>query len=459
MNIILQNYYNLINKLIKEYFSNTIEKVFSNFNSYSIDNYINLISSLDDTMNSFMCNSLKYILEEIDRCYCNSLERKRKYHIKYKTKRTILTVFGEITYNRTFFKSKLNNSCFCYVDRFLGLKKYDYFDPYIKSEILDYVSENNYSKTANHINALIGNRININGKVSFISRQTVRNIILNSPLSKPKIKQLKSVEDIYIIADEKWIPTQNNKKKKVMQKSIVIFDGFSKLGKRKKLNHKMTFSGRNEQFIYDAIDYIEEAYDMSKIKHIYMLGDGATWIRNLKYYFNYNTKITIIQGLDKFHFKQCLWRIMPDKDVYNALNEYVIMNNVDDFNRLTDEISDIYPSRKDKINEYKIYINNNWNNILNLYKYDLSCPMESQISHTFAEYFTSRPKAYNKNTIDKLIKLRLLKKNNYNIKKLYLNNLNCKEELDLNKKVIDYSILERKETYTIYSKKALFKAS
>lgn len=452
MNIILQNYNNLINNLIKNYFSNKIEKVISNFNNYSINNYINLLSSLDNDMNSFICNYLKYIFEEIDRCYCNSLERKRKYHIKYKTNRTILTIFGELTYYRTFFKSKLNGSCFCYVDRLLGLKKYDYFDPYIKAEILDYVSENNYSKTANHINSLIGNRIIIDNKTSYISRQTVRNIILNSPLSKPKIKHLKPVEFLYIIADEKWIPTQNNNKKKVMQKSIVIFDGFTKFGKRKKLKNKITFSGRNDDFIYEAIDYIEEAYDTSHIKCLFMLGDGASWIKNLKYYFNYNKNITIVQGLDKFHFKQCIWRIFPEKDIYNTLSKYVISNNIDDFNRLTNEISDLYPDRKEKIDEYKIYIKNNWNNILNLYKYNLSCPMESQISHTFAEYFTSRPKAYNKNMINKLIKLRLLKKNNHNIKYLYLNNLNSKCEIDLNKKNMDYSVFDKKDTYEILIK-------
>lgn len=449
MNIILQNYNNLINNLIKEYFSIKIEKVIKNFNAYSINNYIDLLSSLDTSMNDFICTSLKYILEEIDRCYCHSLERKRKYHIKYKTKRTILTIFGEITYYRYFYKSKLNGSCFCYVDRFLGLKKYDYFDPYIKAEVLDFVSENNYSKTANHINSLIANRINTSDKTSFMSRQTVRNIILNSLFSKPKIKHLKSVESLYIIADEKWIPTQNNNRKKVMQKSIVIFDGFIKHGKRKKLNNKMTFSGRSESFVYEAIDYIEKAYDTSKIKYIFMLGDGASWIKNLKYYFNYNPNTIIIQGLDKFHFKQCLWKILPDKDVYNTLNEYIISNNFEDFDRLTDEISDLYPTRKDKIDEYKSYIYNNWNNILNLYKYDLSCPMESQISHTFAEYFTSRPKAYNKNTINKLIKLRLLKKNNYNIKYLYLNNINSNEEIDLNKNTIDFSIFDTKEYFEI----------
>ena len=452
MNIILQNYKNLINNLIKTYFIDKIDDVISKFNpSGNVDNYIDLLSSLDNNMADFMRISLKNILEELDRNYCISLERRRKYHIKYKTSRTILTIFGEITYSRYFYKSKLNGKCFCYIDRLLGLKKYDYFDPYIKAEILDYVSNNNYSETANHINSLIGNRISTKEKEKYLSRQTIRNVILKENVSKPKIDKLDDVEELYIISDEKWIPTQNNDHKKVMQKSIVIFDGFNVNGKRKSLNNKITFSGRNEEFIYEAIDYIENAYDSSKINKFYMLGDGATWIKNLKTYFNYNSNIEIIQALDKYHFKQNIWRTLSDKNVYNALCECIISDNKDDYKRLINEVIDLHPERKEKIEEYKKYILNNWNNILNLYKYNLSCPMESQISHTFASYFTSRPKAYNKDTIDKLITLRLLKKNNYNIKELFLNNINSKTVIDLNKGNISFAMFDKKDTCSILS--------
>ena len=79
--------------------------------------------------------------------------------------------------------------------------------------------------------------------------------------------------------------------------------------------------------------------------------------------------------------------------------------------------------------------------------------MESQISHTFASYFTSRPKAYNKNTINKLIVLRLLKKNNFNIKTLLLKNLNHKDIINLNKKQLNYSIFDKKDTFTLLLKK------
>ena len=452
MSIILQNYKNLIQNIFKSTFIDNIDNIINDFEGINnINNYINLISSFDNFMCNYLRNSLIKLLEELDRNYLYSSERKTKYYVKSRHTRTILTIFGEISYTRTFYSSKLNNKLFCYVDRLLGLKKYDYFDPYIKAEILDYVSKNNYQETADHINSLIGNRISLDKKTKYLSRQTIRNIVLKENLSIPKINKLKDTNCLYIIADEKWISTQRNNGKKIMQKAIVIFDGISSKNNRNYLSNKMTFSGRNETFIFDAINYIESAYDISKIKTFYILGDGASWIRNLKYHFNFNTNIKIIQALDKFHLKQCLWRISPHNDVVKTLLEYILSNNKKDFKRLINEIIDLNPKRQDKILEYKRYIINNWSNILNLYKYSLSCPMESQISHSLAAYFTSRPKGYSLKTLDKLINLRLLKLNHYNIKDLFLNNLNKQNVINLNEiqRDIDFSIFYQSETYSI----------
>lgn len=452
MNIILHNYKNLILNIIKNTFINKIDSIINNFdNLNSINNYLSLVSFFDESMCLVIRNSLISLLEELDKSYLKSPERKSKYHIKSHHKRTILTIFGEITYSRTFYYSKVNSKSFCYIDRLLGLKKYDYFDPYIKAEVLDYVSNHNYSETANHLNSLIGNRISIDKMTKYLSRQTIRNIVLKENVSIPKINKLKDTDVLYIIADEKWIPTQRNNGKKVMQKAIVVFDSITSKYGRNSLTNKMTFSGRDENFIYDVIDYIENAYDSSKIKTFYILGDGASWIKNLKNYFSFNPNIEVIQALDKFHFKQCLWRILPQEEVVKALFEYILSNNRDDFERLIHEIIDLNPKRAEKILEYTKYILNNWTNILNLYKYNLSCPMESQISHSLASYFASRPKGYSLKTLNKLIKLRLLKLNNYNIKNLFLNNLNKPNIISLNKKELDYSIFDKKNTYTVIS--------
>lgn len=449
MNIILQNYKELIEKIIKDTILKNINDSLTNFQGFNINNYINMISTFDKSLCECFKHAFIELLNEIDINYCKSLERTSKYYIKDHYSRTILTIFGEITINRTYYESKLDGSSFCYLDRMLGLQKYDYFDPYLKAEVLDYVSNHNYSETAEHINILIGNRVCTEEKIKYLSRQTVRNIIKKAKIAEPEIIRKDDVEELYIISDEKWISTQRNNGKKVMQKSIVIFDGFNVNGKRKSLNNKMTFSGRNEDFIYEAINYIEKAYDITKIKRFYMLGDGATWINNLKYDFNCFNNIEIIQGLDHFHFKQAIWRIYNDKDVYNTIVSYIIKDNKEDFNRIINEIIDLKPDRTEKINEYKQYLLNNWNKIGNLIKYNLSCPMESQISHTFASYFTSRPKGYNKDMITTLINLRLKKKNNYNIKQLYLNNLNNENIITINEPTINYSIFDESETYSI----------
>lgn len=54
--------------------------------------------------------------------------------------------------------------------------------------------------------------------------------------------------------------------------------------------------------------------------------------------------------------------------------------------------------------------------------------------------------------IEKLVKIRLLFKNNNNIKELYLNNYDTKEIKTYNEEEINYSIFDKlkpKETYTI----------
>jgi Uncharacterised protein family (UPF0236). len=144
MNIILQNYNDLLKKVIFETFSNNLKEKLEEFNNNNVMNYISLLSNLDETLCNIAKESLVTIFETIDKSFSLSCERKRKYYVKSHHKRTILTVFGEITFERTFYQSKINNKLYCHLDRLLGLHKYDYFDPYIKALIIDYSSDPNF---------------------------------------------------------------------------------------------------------------------------------------------------------------------------------------------------------------------------------------------------------------------------------------------------------------------------
>lgn len=446
MNIVPQNYNNLLKNIILNTFSSNLESILHNIfdSSNNVFNYVNLLSNLDNSLCNIAKQSLITCFESIDKSFKYSLGRKRKYEIKSYHPRTILTVFGEITFYRTFYKSKLTGKNFCYVDRLLGLHKYDYFDPYLKSIVIEYSSFISYPKVAKYLNDLIGNRVSINDKQKYFSRQTIRNIILNSNLSivnyDPKPV---TPETLYIIADEKWIPTQNNDNNKIMEKSVVIFEGI----KNHKLLNKRIFASYDNSFINDSLDYLFYTYDIDKIKNIFVMGDGAKWIYKLKHEYKIASHINVTFCLDKFHFKQAIHHICLNKDLEDILSFYVLNDMKNDFIDCCSSLIDSFPHRTETINLKMNYILNNWKNINNLYSHNLSCPMESQVSHNIADLFTSRPKAYSVNMINKLIEIRLHYKNNDNLKELYLNNFNSSTTLTLDNHSLNFNIFDNFQSY------------
>ena len=447
MEIISQNYENILENLIINNFSEIIKKNNQlNPNENKVFNYIKILDTLDETICNIARKSLITLIESIDRGFKNSPERRHSYHIKAHNTRTIMTIFGEITYRKTIYSHKHSYKSFCFIDDYLGLKKYDYFDPYIKSMIIKYSADNPCTKVAKIINDMIGSRIKIEEPFQYISRQTIRNIILSSPLSNPEIKELETPENLYIMADEKFVSTQNNNNHDVMVKEIVVFDSKTIKNNRTTLNNKYTFAGFKNSVINDCLDYLYYVYDIDKIKNIFVMGDGAKWIKALRHDYKINKETNVIFCLDKCHFKQALHHIAQNEILESHLTHYVINNMKEEFLNVCESLIESYPHRTETITEKKEYIINNWKYINNLYQNELKCPMESQISHTLADLLTSRPKGYALKTLEKILRIRLLLKNKHNIKKLYLNNYNKKEILTYKKDFLNFNILGKYET-------------
>ena len=446
MTIISNNYEKILREMIFSKFSESLRKELDkNIARNNVFNYIDLLAGLDNKLIEIAKSSLITIIEAIDKTYSNSIERKSKYHIKAYRERTILTVFGEITFKRTFYSDKNNKGCFCYVDKYLGLKKHDYFDPYIKATILEYSANNSMPIVCKMVNDLIGKRIKLEENFKYICRQTVRNIILESKFSKIENQELNipEHESVYIMADEKFVATQNNDNKDVMIKSIVVFDGIEG-DKRRSLTNKKVFSGFKNGLMDDVLDYLYNVYDLDKLKNIFVMGDGAKWIRHLTGHFQINKNTNVVFALDHYHFKQATHHIGLERVFEDVLNDYIINNDKKNFSDCCDELIKSFPHREKIIKAKKEYIINNFKNIHNLFKYNLSCPMESQISHNLAALFASRPKGYALKTLEKLIPLRMMYKNNENIKFLYLNNINKKEITIVNKETLNFNFKNKK---------------
>ena len=176
-------------------------------------------------------------------------------------------------------------------------------------------------------------------------------------------------EEVYIIADEKWISTQRKKDgykhkkkdhdKKVMTKSIVIFDGYNKYGKRRYLKNKKVFASLTKNIIDESLDYINNVYNIDKIKRIFVMGDGANWIKNLPQHYKFNKDIDVIFCLDKFHLKQALHHLAMSQSYEVYLLKFILENNKKSFDILVDFIKNNNPKREDTINKKYEYIISN----------------------------------------------------------------------------------------------------
>lgn len=449
MEIIPQDYQELLQKFIIDNFSEIIKQNITRSDSKNrVFNYIELLDILDEKLCIAARNSLKAIFETIDRSFKNSPERRHGYHIKSTQERTILTVFGEITISRTFYKHKKTFKSFCYLDRYLGLAKYDYFDPYIKALVIEKVADNSYNKTALEINSLIEKKVKLDAPTIYISRQTVYNIVKKALISIPEIIPKVTPSTIYIIADEKFVHTQHNNNQDAMVKSIVIFDGRSISKNRTKLLNKQIFSSRGSTCLDNALDYLYGTYNLDEIKRIIVMGDGALWIKNLKWHFKLDKHIKVIYALDQFHFKQAIHHITNDPLLGKILTSYVKKGNIHDFNTCLEQLTLDNPHREHILLEKQSYIINNQDPIKNLFSLKLKCPMEAQISHNIAALFTSRPKAYSLKMLDKLLNIRMLFKNNYNLKRLYLHNYNKPEVITYDKQELNFNIFDDYPRYS-----------
>ncbi len=190
--------------------------------STTLDYKVN-IETLTKAKHDYGINSMLKQISDIEDRFHNAPNRTKRYYSKGKKKRTILTLLGEVTFERTYYQDRTSGKCFFYVDLCLKLDKYKTVDQYLESMIVDECSTTSMGADGRNIARLICHDTNKPNIV--ISRQTVRNNLeyIHNESPTPKV--------LSIMLDEKWIPLQRENKNKVMCKCAVIYEDRERLHK------------------------------------------------------------------------------------------------------------------------------------------------------------------------------------------------------------------------------------
>lgn len=425
MDNILHDFNENVISLIAEFLKNSImEGGLSNFTD-----------NLNDKLMKLGYDLTKFVLEYAEEIIFKLKERKKEYESLEIDNRKIISIFGEIDFKRRYYINKSTKEKVYLLDEYFKIAPKERLLENVETNLIKEAIETNYEKA---------------GKVvsykTEISKQTVMNKIseLKINLEEEKEDRKRVVDNIYCIADEDHVHLQKGGIEE--PRLIVVYDSIIKDGKRTKLCNKKHFGGVYKGKIDDlweeVLTYLDKSYELDKVKNIFILGDGAKWIKTGLEWIPQSINV-----LDKFHLMKAVNGIVGKENKENALEkaEYkrriyrsFYKNNYKEtkeivYEILSEEMDEIVRKRKEKMLKY---ILNNREGINNLYKYQKEihgCSAEGHVSHLYSARLSSRPLGWKVINVNNISKLRLLKADNKDIKEVVHNK----------RKVIEFKEIEK----------------
>ena len=425
MENILHDFEEKVISLMTEFLKSSMETGgLSNFTDNLMDNLMQLGYDLT-----------KFSLEYAENIIFKIKERKQQFESLEKDDRKITTIFGEIDFKRRYYLDKENNQRVYLLDEYFKIAPNERLLENVETKLIEEAIQTNYEKAGKSV-----------AYKTEISKQTVMNKIseLKINLEEEKVSSKKVVDNIYCIADEDHVHLQKGGIEE--PRLIVVYDSIMKNGKRTKLENKKHFGGVYKGKIDDlreeVLTYIDSTYELDKVKNIYVLGDGANWIKT-----GLEWLPKSINVLDKFHLMKAVNGIVgkerkgneKEKSEYKrriyrsfyALDFEQTKNIV--YEILAEEMEETARTRKEKLLQY---ILNNKEGISNLYKHQKElhgCSAEGHISHLYSARLSSRPLGWKTVNVDNVSRLRLVKADKKQIKEIVHNQ----------RKVIEFKEVEK----------------
>ena len=427
------------NKILKE----GLEKVLKG------DDISSLTSAIADFTNEMGKDLFTEIVKQIDELVFEDSKRQTEYESVRFGERKYITKNGQTNFERRYYEDKETGEHIYLTDKILGIDKGERIDKKVKAEVITRANDQSYKKS--------GKGVVPNIEIS--STTVMRNVRKNDwkmEIEERKEEDKIKAKVIYIQVDEDHIK-QRKKKGCTISKIVTIYTGKRQLTKpdkeekvvqiRRELVNKFTFSGLykdNQELWEDVSYYIDCTYNKETIENIFIMGDGANYIKE-----GLNWIPNSVFVLDLFHLEKYINHLNYDEelkkklklaiDQYDPVSTENIMNEA--ISRIEKEILEDkqlgrnikrLENRLKKIQDTKTYFINQWDGIEAHDKYKdklTGCCQEGQVHHTLSERMSTDAKVWSEDGIDEMSQLRAFTQNGG----------------DVYAKIIDISTAEKRE--------------
>lgn len=372
-------------------------------------------------------------LEDTDKLIKESVLRKKHWNIERHDTKQLITSLGTVVFGKTLFVDKETGKSAYLLDRMMGIEKHERFTEDAIANLLEEAVQTSYRRG--------GEAASLEDDVS---KQAVMKKIhaLEFPMDDSKPEKKKVVEYLYIEADEDHIALQFNKRKGdleistngrknncVISKLVYVHEGLKpesiiNTGTEDERNSKRwelisphyfcrVCNGKENELYWDEIfNWINNHYDLAKIKKIYLNADGGSWIQAGSKRIDGITYV-----LDEFHLQKYVTKLtshMLDSvddarnEIYQALRKDKKKEFIEITERLKDALKNPETGEK-RINESRDYILNNWTAArLRLKRVEgvIGSSTEGHVYHVLSSRMSTRPMGWSVVGASKMSELR-----------------------------------------------------
>lgn len=344
--------------------------------------------------------------------------------------RQMLTLFGDLTYHRTYYRNRETGGYAHLVDRYAGYRPRRRIDPLVEALILERVTDLSYRKGGEEI-------IPQNGEVR-ASPETVKRLVHHFPPpeetpdpSPPPSRHQPvkcSCPVLFVEADEDHVSVQGRGRKRkgtLLPKLVYVHEGKERQGKdRVRLQSPRYFAGLYEDaedLWYTVLDYLEEHYDLEQVEQIFLCGDGAPWIKQGLGILPRSTFV-----LDRFHLEKRLKEALGAcPSTLQSLRMALGEGDGEKARTLLQGEIRACPDlpRRTRLQDLWKYLRHHWAGILVYRQYPafpLGVSAEGHVSHILSARLSSRPMSWSTRGVDRMSSLRAHKFNGHSAKHHYL---------------------------------------
>ena len=380
------------------------------------------VLGLTEELQNLGLRMIQESLEEMNTMLRKSKKRLQHWVVESNETKQLITSLGTVTFKKTLFTNRETGESEYLLDRIMGFEKHERISEDALAKMLKEAVQTSYRRGGEATSL-----------TTDVKKQTVKNKIheLEFPRNEEKPEKKKEVDYLYIEADEDHASLQFREKRGdlkenenhqknncLITKLVYVHEGIEKeapKSKRHKLVNPYYFCGTgysedNSAFWDEVYEYINNHYDLDKVKKIYLNADGGGWIKS-----GMKRIAGITYVLDEFHLEKYLTKLtshMKDsrEDAANELRTAIRSKTKKDFEEIVDRLEGCLENETGikRIAEAREYILSNWTAAkLRLRHQDgvKGSSTEGHVSHILSNRMSSRPMGWSVRGATKMAKL------------------------------------------------------